>query len=53
MGILSMLGFFLQEKRLHVFYLPPRSPEFNPDEGGFTLHLLQRCEVILLDEYCM
>lgn len=24
--------FILEQKRLHVFYLPPRSPEFNPDE---------------------
>lgn len=24
--------FVKSEKRLHVFYLPPRSPEFNPDE---------------------
>lgn len=25
--------FIETQKRLHVFYLPPRSPEFNPDEG--------------------
>lgn len=24
--------FVQKQKRLHVFYLPPRSPEFNPDE---------------------
>ena len=24
--------FVTGQKRLHVFYLPPRSPEFNPDE---------------------
>lgn len=24
--------FVADQKRLHVFYLPPRSPEFNPDE---------------------
>ena len=24
--------FINSQKRLHVFYLPPRSPEFNPDE---------------------
>ncbi len=24
--------FVSKSKRLHVFYLPPRSPEFNPDE---------------------
>jgi len=24
--------FIAEQKRLHVFYLPPRSPEFNPDE---------------------
>lgn len=24
--------FIASQKRLHVFYLPPRSPEFNPDE---------------------
>lgn len=24
--------FITSQKRLHVFYLPPRSPEFNPDE---------------------
>lgn len=24
--------FIKTQKRLHVFYLPPRSPEFNPDE---------------------
>src|SRR5690606_32203851 len=24
--------FIDSQKRLHVFYLPPRSPEFNPDE---------------------
>lgn len=24
--------FIKDQKRLHVFYLPPRSPEFNPDE---------------------
>lgn len=26
-------NFIESQKRLHVFYLPPRSPEFNPDEG--------------------
>lgn len=25
-------SFIESQKRLHVFYLPPRSPEFNPDE---------------------
>jgi transposase len=25
-------AFITQNKRLHVFWLPPRSPEFNPDE---------------------
>ena len=25
-------GFIASKKRLHIFYLPPRSPEFNPDE---------------------
>ncbi len=25
--------FIASQKRLHVFWLPPRSPEFNPDEG--------------------
>lgn len=25
-------NYILKQKRLHVFYLPPRSPEFNPDE---------------------
>ena len=25
--------FIDSQKRLHVFFLPPRSPEFNPDEG--------------------
>jgi transposase len=25
-------AFIESQKRLHVFYLPPRSPEFNPDE---------------------
>lgn len=25
-------AFVQSQKRLHVFYLPPRSPEFNPDE---------------------
>ena len=24
--------FIEKQKRLHVFYLPPRSPDFNPDE---------------------
>jgi transposase len=24
--------FVQSQKRLHVFYLPPRSPEYNPDE---------------------
>lgn len=24
--------YIVRQKRLHVFYLPPRSPEFNPDE---------------------
>jgi transposase len=28
----TVKDFCLQAKRLHVFYLPPRSPEFNPDE---------------------
>ena len=26
------LDFIMSQKRLHVFWLPPRSPEFNPDE---------------------
>lgn len=26
------LDFIKRQKRLHVFWLPPRSPEFNPDE---------------------
>jgi transposase len=28
----TVKGFISKQKRLHVFYLPPRSPEFNPDE---------------------
>lgn len=28
----KVLSFVESQKRLHVFYLPPRSPEFNPDE---------------------
>ena len=28
----SVKKFLSSQKRLHVFYLPPRSPEFNPDE---------------------
>ena len=27
-----MKEFAAKSKRLHLFYLPPRSPEFNPDE---------------------
>jgi transposase len=27
-----VMAFVEREKRLHVFHLPPRSPEFNPDE---------------------
>ena len=29
---LLVKNYVLKQKRLHVFYLPPRSPEFNPDE---------------------
>lgn len=33
-------AFVESQKRLHVFYLPPRSPEFNPDEQvwGYLKH---------------
>lgn len=28
----KLLKFVASQRRLHLFYLPPRSPEFNPDE---------------------
>lgn len=28
----KVIEYIQSQKRLHVFYLPPRSPEFNPDE---------------------
>ncbi len=33
--------FVKEQKRLHVFYLPPRSPEFNPDENVWA-HLKEK-----------
>ena len=34
------LDFIESQKNLHVFFLPPRSPKFNPDEqvGGYLKH---------------
>ena len=30
-------AFISGQKRLHVFYLPPYSPDFSPDEWGGTI----------------
>jgi transposase len=36
----KVIAFVESQKRLHVYYLPPRSPEFNPDEQvwGYLKH---------------